>query len=84
MFRKAIKSPIEIAIGMLGHAITIVYGYKENKRYQPSEHDLHMIDLFTQELWENYCAAKHIQRNLNERAHIHPPVQDVFMRADQP
>ncbi len=75
LFRKSIKSPLETALSMLNHAITIAYGYKHHARSQPSEHDLQMIDVFTQQLWENYCAARHIQRSLHEKAHINqtPP-----------
>jgi hypothetical protein len=78
IFRKSIKSPIETAIGMLGHAITIVYGYKHNPRYQPNDHDLKMIDTFTEELWEHYCTAKHIQRSLHERAGSESPYHRVL------
>lgn len=74
LFRKSLKPPIETALALLGHAITIVYGYKHNTRYRPSKHELMMIDLFTDELWEHYCTAKHIQRSLHERAQI----QDII------
>jgi hypothetical protein len=69
LFRKTIKSPLETALAMLSHAITIAYGYKHNAKHQPSDHDLQMIDIFTQELWENYCAARHIQRSMHERTY---------------
>lgn len=71
IFRKPVKSPIETAIAMLGHAITIVYGYKHDSHHTPTEYELKMIDTFTEELWENYCAARHIQRSLHERVEDH-------------
>ncbi len=61
--------PIETALNMIWHALIIAYGYQHNTRYKPTEHELQLFDLFTDELWQSYCTAQHIQRCLQQRLH---------------
>jgi hypothetical protein len=61
------KTPIETALTMISHATLIMYGYKHDTRYIPTDHDLKLFDVFIDELWQDYCTARYIQRCLYQR-----------------
>ena len=62
------KHPLEIAFDMLKNAVAMVYGYKYDDGYKPTEHDLKMLDVFVDEMYQNYVVVHNIARYLHKRS----------------
>lgn len=60
--------PLATAIRMTDDAVEIAYQYLRDRRYQPSEEELVLIDKLVESLWQNHATAHYIARSLRARS----------------
>ncbi len=53
---------------MTDDAVEIAYHYLRDRRYQPSEEELALLDKLVESLWQSHATAHYIARSLRARS----------------
>lgn len=82
LFKRKPKQPLDDALAHIAAAVEILYAYKRDKRYQPTEGDLLMFSAAQKALWEASCTAGYIERCLHQRHRGEPEGSKKFTDAE--
>ena len=67
LFKRKPKQPLDAALAHVAAAVEILYAYKRDSGYQPTEQDLQTFAQAQKNLWEASCTAGYIEKCLHQR-----------------
>lgn len=67
---------------MTDDAVEIAYQYLRDRRYQPSEEELALLDKLVESLWQNHATAHYIARSLRARSRAKPSEEAGIINND--
>lgn len=72
IFRRNDNHTVDTAIALASHAIRIVYGFKHNKKFTPTELEIEKFEQFEKKMWQHYCTARHVLMCMYQRTNDRP------------
>lgn len=67
LFKRKPTQPLDDVLAHIAAAVEILYSYKRDSGYHPTEQDLLMFSAAQKALWEASCTAGYIERSLHQR-----------------
>ena len=82
LFKRKPKQPFDAALAHVAAAVEILYCYKRDKSYQPTEQDLLMFIAAQKALWEASVTAGYVAQCLHQRHRGEPEGSKKFSNAE--
>lgn len=82
LFKRKPKQPLDAVLVHVGAAVEILYSYKRDSGYKPTEDDLLAFSAAQKALWGAFCTAGYIERCLHQRHRGEPEGSKKFTDAE--